>query len=357
MAKNPIFQTVASWFERKFSDPEMISLFLTLVVSIILIEFFGRILLPVLISIVIAYLLNTPLKWLIKHRCPRLLAVCIVYIIFLGLFIYAMLYLAPLIWRQLLNLVDQIPNTFSSVQLWLGGFAQGHPWILSDTDVSHALIYFKEQSPKLGQTILKFSWQSIPSMAELILYLALVPLLVFFFLKDNRAIMDWIKSFLPRRHTLVKQVSREVYQKIGYYVKGRVIEILIIGSVSMIVFTLLGLQYGILLGALVGLSVVVPYIGAILVTIPVIAIALMQWGLSAHFWSVVIAYAVIIAIDGNILFPLLFAQMIDLHPVVIIIAVLVFGGIWGFWGIFFAIPLATLVDAVLKVWPREQELI
>lgn len=353
MPKNPIFQSIAHWFERKFSDPEVISLFMTLVISIILIEFFGRILLPVIVSIVIAYLLNSPVKWLSNRRCPRTLAVWIVYIIFLGLFIYAMLYLAPLIWRQLLNLVDQIPNAFGSVQLWLTGVVQNHPWIWADTDVQHVLVYFKEQSPKFGQTILRFSWRSIPSMAELILYLALVPLLVFFFLKDNQVLMTWIKRFLPRRHTLVKQVSREVYQKIGCYVKGRVIEIFIIGSVAMLAFRLLGLQYGILLGALVGLSVIVPYIGAILVTIPVIVLALMQWGFSAHFWSVAIVYSAIIIIDGNILFPLLFAQMIDLHPVVIIIAVLVFGAIWGFWGIFFAIPLATLVAAVLKVWPRE----
>lgn len=351
---NPIFQHIAHWFERTFADPEVISLFITLVISILLIEFFGGILMPVLISIVVAYLLNTPVRLLTRHGCPRLVAVWLVYILFLGLFIYAVLYLAPIIWRQFLNLIDQMPNTVVIAQLWLKQFMLKHPLILSDLDLDHVLAYFKEQSPKLGQTVLRYTWVAIPNMAELILYLVLVPLLVFFFLKDSRTIIAWLRRFLPRRHTLVKRVSLEVYSKIGSYVKGRVIEIFIIGAVAMLAFEILGLQYAILLGALVGLSVIVPYIGAIIVTLPVVILALMQWGFAAHFWYVVAVFALIIAVDGNILFPLLFAQTMDLHPIVIILAVLVFGGIWGFWGVFFAIPLATLVDAVLRVWPRAE---
>ena len=68
----------------------------------------------------------------------------------------------------------------------------------------------------------------------------------------------------------------------------------------------------------------------------------------------IIAYAIIQALDGNLLVPLLFSEVVNLHPVAIILAILVFGGLWGFWGIFFAIPLATLVKAVLNAWPRPQ---
>lgn len=350
--RNPIFQSIGQWFERTFADPEVISLFMTLVISILLFEFFGRILMPILISVIIAYLLNTPVKMLKRLGCPRLLAVGLVYIIFLGLFIYAMLCVAPIIWRQLINLVNQMPNTFVIGQLWLAKFVDKHPSLLSKVDLQHVLAYFKEQSPKLGQNILHYSLVAIPSMAEMILYLVLVPLLVFFFLKDSRVIVNWLKRFLPRRRLLVRRVSQEVYGKIGAYVKGRVIEVFIVGAVATVAFELLDLQYAVLLGAMLGLSVIVPYIGAIVVTIPIVILALMQWGLTAHFWYVMMVFAVIIAVDGNILFPLLFAQTMDLHPLVIILSVLIFGGIWGFWGVFFAIPLATLVNAVLKVWPR-----
>jgi putative permease len=107
-----------------------------------------------------------------------------------------------------------------------------------------------------------------------------------------------------------------------------------------------------LLGVVVGLSVLVPYIGATVVTLPVAVIAYFQWGFTGDFGYIMLAYAVIQALDGNVLVPLLFSEVVNLHPIAIIVAVLVFGGLWGFWGVFFAIPLATLVQAVLSAWPR-----
>ncbi len=282
-SRNPILQAITHWFERTFEDPEVISLFMTLVVVILLFKFFGSILMPVLISVVLAYLLNGIVRTLVRWGCPRLLAVWVVYIIFLGLFIYAVLYFIPMLWRQLSNLIEELPRTFASVQLLLMHFMQKYPWILSHAQLDHMVAFLKAQSPTLGHTIIRFSWVALPNLAELILYSVLVPLLVFFFLKDYRKIMHWLKRFLPKRHTLVKKVSVEVYNKIGSYVKGRVIEILLVGVVSIITFSLLGLQYSILIGALVGLSVIVPYIGAVIVTIPVIVVALMEWGVTPIF--------------------------------------------------------------------------
>jgi putative permease len=101
----------------------------------------------------------------------------------------------------------------------------------------------------------------------------------------------------------------------------------------------------------VGLSVIIPYIGATLVTIPVVLVAFIQWGIGNEFYTVVIVYFVIQALDGNVLVPLLFSEAVNLHPVAIILAVLFFGGIWGLWGVFFAIPLATLIKAIMNAWP------
>ena len=157
---------------------------------------------------------------------------------------------------------------------------------------------------------------------------------------------------MPKERGLVLNVWSEVNEKIGCYIRGRVWEIIIVGLASTVVFAILGLQYAILLGSLVGLAVIVPYIGAIVVTIPVVIVALMEWGLAAHFLYFIIAYVAILILDAYFLVPILFAETMDLHPVVIILSVVIFGGLWGFWGIFFAIPLATLVNAVLHAWPK-----
>jgi putative permease len=86
------------------------------------------------------------------------------------------------------------------------------------------------------------------------------------------------------------------------------------------------------------------------VTIPVAMVALFQFGVSSEFWYIMLVYMIIQALDGNLIVPVLFSEAVSLHPLYIIIAVLVFGGMWGLWGVFFAIPLATLVKAVMTAW-------
>ncbi len=354
--RNPILQAISSWFSRNFSDPEALGLFFTLVFGFILIEFFGKYLLPVVISIVIAYLLASPVRRLERWRFPRWLAVSVVYLVFLGLFLLALFGLLPLLWKQLAGMIHELPRAVTRGQAWLSDLLQHYPKLFPDNPLGHAAIYLREQSAKIGQFVLSFSLASIPGIVETVLYLVLVPLLVFFFLKDGKTISTWISRYLPSRRGLIQTVWKEVSEKIGIYVRGRVLEVIVVAVVSIIVFASLGLQYAFLLGALVGLSVIVPYIGAVVVTIPVVAMGLMQWGWSAHFSYLLGAYALIITLDANLLVPVLFSETMNLHPIVIILSVLIFGGIWGFWGVFFAIPLATLIKAVLTAWPQSNRL-
>ncbi|MEW8459532.1 MAG: AI-2E family transporter, partial [Candidatus Thiodiazotropha endolucinida] len=175
------------------------------------------------------------------------------------------------------------------------------------------------------------------------------------FLKDKHLIIDWFVMYLPRHRRFAGTVWNDVDKQIANYVRGKFWEIVIIWAVSFVTFRLLGLNYALLLSMMVGLSVIIPYIGAAVVTIPVLFIAWFQWGWSSDFAWLAVAYFVIQALDGNVLVPLLFSEVVNLHPVAIIVSILVFGGFWGFWGVFFAIPLATLVQAVLVAWPKRIE--
>jgi putative permease len=193
-------------------------------------------------------------------------------------------------------------------------------------------------------------------LVAVIVYLFLVPLMVFFFLKDKQVLLGWFVQFLPKDTSLSLRVWHEVDRQIANYVRGKFLEVFILWAISFVAFWWLGLNYAMLLAVLMGLSVVIPYVGATLVTFPVLAVAYIQWGVggSDHFMYVFIAYSVIQALDGVILVPLLFSEAVNLHPIAIIVAILFFGGLWGFWGVFFAIPLATLVKAVLMAWPKAE---
>lgn len=237
-------------------------------------------------------------------------------------------------------------------QQLLAQLPEFYPDYVSEQLVEDLNAAIRTQVGTWGKIALAWSLSFIPNLITLLVYLVLVPMLVFFFLKDKEAIFRWFGGFLPRERTLALRVWTEMNEQIGNYVRGKFLEMLISGMVAVAVFQLMGLHYAILLGALVGLSVIVPYIGAAAVTLPVVMVAYFQWGWSSEFAYAMIAYTLIQTLHGNVLAPLIFSEVVSLHPVAIIAALLVFGDLWGIWGIFFAVPLATLVSAVIHVWPR-----
>jgi len=344
---------IRQWFKRYLSDPQVVSLAVVLLGGFVVVLTLGRMIAPLLAALVVAYLLDGLITALHARGVPRTLAVTIVFILFLIVVIFMLLVIFPRLSRQLSQLVQQLPRIVGIGQDLLMQLPQKYPALVSQTQLQDLIDTVKGDVLTFGQRMVSMSLASVIGFITIMVYLFLVPVLVFFMLKDKLRIIDWFMQYLPRDRALTGQVWYDVNRQIGNYVRGKIWEILIVGGVSYVTFVLMQLDYPVLLATLVGLSVVVPYIGAAIVTLPILAIAYFQWGWSAEFGYLVIAYGIIQALDGNLLVPLLFSEVVNLHPIAIIVAVLVFGGLWGFWGVFFAIPLATLVQAVLKAWPRK----
>jgi putative permease len=313
----------------------------------------GEMLTPLLASAVIAYLLEGLVGKIERMRVPRFTAVLVVFIAFLLFVILILFVLLPELSRQVTQLFQQIPAMIGEGQKLLMRLPERYPDIISAAQVQEIFTLLRGEIATFGQQVVSLSLSSVVGIITLLVYLILMPLLVFFFLKDKRIILDWALGLLPRNRTFAGSVWRDMDEQIANYVRGKFWEIIIVGSVSFFTFTFMGLQYAMLLAVLVGLSVIIPYIGAAVVTFPVILIAWFQWGWGNDFIWLSVAYFVIQALDGNVLVPLLFSEVVNLHPVAIIVAILVFGGLWGFWGVFFAIPLATLVQAVIRSWPSK----
>ena len=225
---------------------------------------------------------------------------------------------------------------------------QEYPQIISEDSIKDVVLSLSGDISNVGQSVLSVSFASIPLI---VIYLVLVPLMIFFFMKDKVIILEWMSRFLPADRHLVTHLWEEMDGQIGNYIRGKVYEIIIVGVAAYIVFKFFGLNYASLLAIVVGLSVLIPYIGAATVTIPVALVGFFQWGLGGDFTWLMVAYFVLQFLDGNVLVPILFSDAVNIHAVAIIAAILVFGGLWGFWGVFFAIPLATLVKALINVWP------
>ncbi len=342
---------ISAWFERHFSDPQVIGLAAVLVGGFAIVYLGGEILAPVIASIVIAYLLEGLIGVIERRRVPRLAAVVLVFAAFMTALVFIIFGLLPLLSRQITQFLQQLPAMIGRGQDLLLTLPHMYPELFSEQQVLDILDQIRAETVNVGQNVVQASLSSVLGVLTLLVYLILMPLMVFFFLKDKASIVTWVKHFLPTDRRLASQVWADVDVQIGNYVRGKFIEIVIVWIVTYVTFELMGLQFSMLLGVLVGLSVVIPYVGAVTVTFPVAVIAFFQWGFTSEFAYIMIAYTIIQALDGNVLVPLLFSEVVNLHPIAIVTAVLLFGGLWGFWGIFFAIPLATLVQAVLKAWP------
>lgn len=344
-------QPFKAWYERRLSNPELIILLMTITLIGVLMLFMGHLITPMVVSIIIAYLLAWPVRQLIKCRFPPLMAVSTVWLLTISVVVFAGLRFFPLVWHQLVSLAYAAPIMVTKAQALVMHLPKKYPDLITHKQILDLISKIQIESAHFGRTILSALISSIPDLIEFVIYFVLVPLLVFFFLKDYEEICGWFSRYIPKNRKLLTQVWREIDQQIGHYIRGKAVEILIVGTLSTAVFAALGLDYALLLGTLMGLSTLIPFVGAVLITIPVVIVGLTQWGMNSDFWYVIIAHSIILILDANVLVPVMFSEKLKLHPVAIILAILVFGGFFGFWGIFFAIPLATVVKAVLNAWP------
>ncbi|HGJ5859676.1 MAG TPA: AI-2E family transporter [Arsenophonus nasoniae] len=341
------------WYRRRFSDPQVVALFISLIIGFCIIFFFHDILAPLLVAIVLAYLLEWPTQKLGKLGLSRLAAASIVLTIFMGISAMVFLIIVPIVWQQGMNLLFDLPSMVNSFNEYAKALPERYPALVDAGIIDMIADNLRNRLSTLGESVVKYSVASLIGIITIAIYLVLVPLMVFFLLKDKTRMIRGLQRILPRDRLLVGQVWQEMNQQITNYIRGKVIEMMIVGICTYLAFAFLGLRYSLFLSVLVGISVLIPYIGAVVVTIPVVLVALFQWGIGPDFWTLLIAYLIVQGLDGNLLVPILFSEAVNLHPLVIILSVVVFGGLWGFWGVFFAIPLATLIKAVMHVWPED----
>lgn len=343
--------TIRRWIDRVFEQEETVVLLLLLLVGLGLLLSLGNVLAPFIAALVMAFMMQGLILKLRARGVSEWMAITIAFVVFMGIFFGVLLVLLPLVWQQATALVSEFPAMISKLQSVLMMVPERYEYI-TEEQLRELTATAAAELGKFGQTIVSFSIAQLPNLFSLGVYLIIIPILVFFFLKDKDQMLAWMAGFLPAKRPLLNAVWDEMNDQLANYIRGKAIEILIVGSASYLAFVSMGLNYSALLGLLVGLSVVIPFIGAAAVTIPVLLVGYLQWGLGGEFYTLFFVYGLIQMIDGNVLVPLLFSEAVNMHPVAIILSVLVFGALWGLWGVFFAIPLATLIKAVLNAWPN-----
>ena len=346
--------TLGERLRRYFSHPEATALLAILLLGAVALKIMEVVLVPVVISLVLTYFLSGGIKLLKQWGWSHLMAVILVFSLFNILLLLLILWLIPALLGELVKLVADIPNLLNYLRTWVEHLHASFPELISVEILQQLISTAGNYLLDLGKYVVSFSFASLINAATLMLNLILIPLLMFFLLRDNHKIMAWLATFLPTERPILTDIWRKSHLKIRGYIQGKLIEFSIVTLVSVLAFGILGLRYAILLGILAGFSVFIPYIGTVISTLPIVVIGITQWGITDKFFYLLLVHTVITILDANILIPLLFAELMNLHPLVIILSVFIFGNWFGFWGIFFAIPLTTIANLILQAWPVEQ---
>ena len=346
-----MFEQVNKVLKNIFSNEETIIFSLAILLFFLVISFFGSILTPFMISIVVAYLLVGMQKKIQSYDVSANVALIITFSVFIITGAALLIWLVPLLYIQLQAFILDVPNLINNFLDFISGLPAKFPDLVSSEQISIFFQAVSEEVSVIAQNIVKSSISGIQSAITFLLYIILFPILVYFFLFDRKNIIEGFIKIIPGKREMLTNIWTEMDIQLSNYVRGKTIEIFIVGIAAAIIFASLGLKYSALLSVLVGLSVIIPYVGAFLVTIPIVVVGLLQFGLGTEFYLLIGLYLLLQALDGNLLVPIIFSETVKLHPVVIILAVFIFGSMFGFWGVFFSIPIATFIKAVWNAWP------
>ncbi len=339
------------FYERYFAEEEAIIFTVLLILFFTIMLTMGSIIAPMLWALVITYMLQGLVNSTDRLHVPHHLAVYAVYFLFLGLTVLVMLFALPFAWNRLSAFIDDMPAITDQLRSLLLLLPERYPDVFTVDQVQLWMDEMQSDVLVYGQTLLSNSVSSVTRVVTWIVYAVLVPIMVFFMLKDSEKLLGWFETWLPEKRPLMAQVWHEMNDQLANYIRGKALQILIVGVVTWIVFALLGLEAAPLLAVVIGISVIIPFVGATVVLVPLFLAGFLQWGFSGELLQIMLAYLAIHLIDANILVPLIFSETVNLHPIAIIVAILVFGGLWGVWGVFFAIPLATFIKAIIRAWP------
>lgn len=360
-----------NWYLRHFSTPGTIEFALVLLCIFLIVYYFMWLVGPLVVALCIAYCLDGVVRFLTR-KCymSRTVASSVTMLFFIGLSVSILVFVVP----KLLQQGSQFYQTLQSISAQNISTEKGEDF---DSIVTSNILPFVENLPdplpsmmtegEIKELVNKarlalisnvsniFNNQIMPSVVNVmsfLVYLVIVPIFTFLMLSNKSQLQSrFVTYILPSNQRIIHEFWPKLTKQIEGYMRGKLIHITIVSFVNTVAFISFGLHYAILLGIGVGLSVVIPYVGAVIITIPILLVSVFQFGFGYTLVWLLAVYIIIQLLDSNVLTPMLFSKAMNLDAFSILASILIFGGLWGFWGVFFSIPLATFIRTIIVNWP------
>jgi predicted PurR-regulated permease PerM len=329
----------------------------TLAIVIVFLLTFSSILLPFVAGMALAYFLDPVADRLERLGLSRLMATSLILISFVVIFAVALVIFIPILINQLNDFINKLPDYVTQLQQVIAkSNASWIPnWLESQISSQMATIkdnfskYLAEGAGFIG-TLLSQLWNSGKALLDIISLLVVTPVVAFYLLLDWDRMIARLDSLVPRNQVgAVREIANEMNRTIAGFVRGQGSLCLILGVYYAVGLSLIGLNFGLLIGFFTGMISFIPYVGSTVGLILAVGMALVQFW-PDYIWVIITAIIFFTGqfIEGNILQPKLVGQSVGLHPVWLMFALFAFGVLFGFLGVLVAVPCAAAVGVLVR---------
>ena len=358
-------KSVATWFWKWFLNNKVVSI---LLVSLLILlnllvfskityvfnpikGFFSVIGLPILMAGILFYLVNPLIDWMEKKKIPRIAGIAIVFMVIIGLVVWGIIILIPIIREQTMRLIENWPTYWDKVISQFDNLLRSNIFSqlqIQLTDVNQSIIKsVSEQANSVVNSTFSGIGSVLGTMTNIVIALITMPIILFFLLKDGRNLPYYTMKFIPTKMRLsTYNLLKEINTQISQYIRGQLLVAFFVALMFWIGFAIIGLEYAVLLAILAGVLNLVPYLGSFLAIIPILIIALVAS--PAMLVKVIIVFAIEQTLEGRLIQPLILGSNLKIHPVTIIVVLLTAGKLFGIPGVILGIPAYAVMKVIFE---------
>lgn len=326
----------------------LIIIFVSVLILLLLILQWSRVVnvfYPFVISIFIAYLLN-PLVCMMEQRgIKRSLGIIIIYLAFISILVFICFYMIPQVVTDIGKLTADLPRYSAKVKDIVQSLQENYSKISLPEGIRNAVNNNITRVQGLVTSFLESLITSILNLLSKIFSLALIPILVYYFLKDYKNIGKKLTLLLPHKYrSRIIRICTNIDDVFGSYIRSQVILSLIIAVMTSIVLMILQVDFALIIGILNGITNIIPYFGPIIGAAPAVVIAFLQSPIKALY--TLIAIIIIQQVESDIICPKITADIVGLHPLSVIFAMIIGGELFGMTGLILGIPAAAAIKVI-----------
>lgn len=362
-----------TWFWRWFLDNQLVSGLLILsllLINLILFsqtsylfnplkDFISAIGVPVACGAVIYYLVKPIYDYLLNKKVPKGIAILLVMVGVIVIFIMIITSLVPIIQKQLLDLVSQLPYYYQIISEQVEKFMQTGFFETIQEQFNKINTDFIQSITERLNGILNFTFSGIGSVVgiigDIVITIMTMPVILYYLLKDGNKVIPFVTRMFPTRSQhKISVMLNEMNQQVSSYIRGQITVAICVGFTYIIGYTLIGLPYGVTIGMIAGLLTIIPYLGSIIGLTPALIIGFVtNPTLALHVFLVFVIEQLI---ESRVLQPLILGTSLKMHPVTILIILLAAGKMFGLVGLLIAVPVYAVVKVFIThffAWYKE----